>query len=79
MYECQNCDKVLKSHEKLISHVESIHVQQEQIQRDHLFPQKCPNCPKWIYADCEMESHYDDFDEYGQCEAQKKKATTLDD
>ena len=49
----------------------------KKIQRDHLFPQKCPNCPKWIYADCEMESHYDDFDEYGQCEAQKKKATTL--
>ena len=72
MYECQNCDKVLKSHEHLISHVENLHVQQEKIQRDHLFPQKCPNCPKWIYADSEMESHYDDFEEFGECEAQKR-------
>ena len=66
MYECQNCDKVLKSHVKLL------HVKKENIQRDHLFPQKCANCPKWIYADSEMESHYNDFEECGKCKAQKR-------
>ena len=37
----------------------------------YMFPQKYPNCPKWIYADVEMESHYDDFEEFGKCEAKK--------
>ena len=39
--------------------------------RDHLFPEKCPNCPGWIYSDNENEDHYDDFDEYGQCNYRK--------
>ena len=60
---------MLKSHEHLIS--ENLHVKQEKIQNDHMFPQKYPNCPKWIYADVEMESHYDDFEEFGKCEAKK--------
>ena len=72
MDECQNCDKVLKSHEELISHVKLLHVKKENIQPDHLFPQKCANCPKWIYADSEMESHYNDFEECGKCEAHKR-------
>ena len=39
--------------------------------RDHLFPQKCPNCPKWLYFNSENERLYDDFDEYGECEYKK--------
>lgn len=75
-YECQSCHKILTTHELLVSHVETIHVEQEQIQRDYLFPQKCPNCPKWIYADSENESHYDDFEEFGQCEAQQRNSSS---
>jgi hypothetical protein len=42
--------------------IEKVHVQEENIPRDYLFPTKCPHCPKWIYLENEMESHYDDFD-----------------
>ena len=66
-FQCQDCDKILTTHDLLIDHVETIHVEKERMLRDHLFPQKCPNCPGWIYCDDENEDHYDDFEEYGQC------------
>ena len=72
VFKCQQCEQVYKSHKDLINHVESIHVEREKIQRDHLFPLKCPNCPKWIYTDDDNESHYDDFEEFGQCETRKR-------
>ena len=72
IFECQQCEEVFQSHNHLITHVESIHVEREKIQRDHLFPLKCPNCPKWIYTDDDNESHYDDFEEFGQCEMRKR-------
>ena len=71
MFECQQCDKILKTHDQLIEHVENIHVGKESMPRDHLFPEKCPNCPGWIYSDTENEEHYDDFEEYGQCNFRK--------
>jgi hypothetical protein len=61
-----------QSHNHLITHLESFHVEREQIQRDHLFPLKCPNCPKWIYTDDDNESHYDDFEEFGQCDIRER-------
>ena len=70
-YTCQECEKILSDHDSLIKHVENIHVTNGKMQRDHLFPQKCPNCPKWIYCDEENESHYDDFEEYGRWEYRK--------
>ena len=57
----------------MITHVENDHVGKEKIKRDYLFPQKCPHCPKWIYCDNENERHYDDFEEFGQCEVRKIK------
>ena len=62
---------MLTTHDNLINHVETLHVRNESKIRDHLFPQKCPNCPKWIYCDSENERHYDDFEEYGVCEYKK--------
>ena len=73
MFQCQECEKDLKTHDALIDHVETIHVIKDGMNRDHLFPQKCPNCPKWIYCDDQNESHYDDFDEHGICEYRKSK------
>ena len=67
---------MLDSHGNLINHVEKIHVHNEGQNRDHLFPQKCPNCPKWIYHDDENEEHYDDFEEFGRCEARKEKKSS---
>ena len=52
-------------------HVESIHLETENMRRDYLFSQKFPNCPKWIYCDEENEMHYDDFEEFGQCEVRQ--------
>ena len=69
--QCQQCEENMESHDALIDHVETLHVIKENMNRDHLFPQKCPNCPKWIYCDDQNESHYDDFDEFGQCEYRK--------
>ena len=66
-FQCQECDKICTTHDMLIEHVETIHVIRERMHRDHIFPQKCPNCPGWVYCDDENEDHYDDFDEYGQC------------
>ena len=57
----------------MITHVENDHVGKEKMKRDYLFPQKCPHCPKWIYCDNENERHYDDFEEFGQCEVRKIK------
>ena len=71
-FDCQECGEVSKSHDMLIKHVENIHVEKESKRRDYLFPQKCPNCPKWIYCDNENESHYDDYEEFGQCEVRRK-------
>ena len=71
-YQCQECENISKTHDQLIDHVEKVHVIKESMHRDHLFPQKCPNCPGWIYTDDENEDHYDDFDEYGQCEYRKQ-------
>jgi hypothetical protein len=65
---------VLDTHSLLIDHVQKIHVENEKIQRDHLFSLKCPNCPKWIYTDDDNKSHYDDFKEFGQCETRKNNA-----
>ena len=76
-FSCQQCEIILTSHNLLIEHVENIHVQKEKIQRDHLFPLKCPNCPKWIYTDDDNESYYDDFKEFGQCEIRKRKKITM--
>ena len=59
--------KIVTTHDLLIDHVETIHVIKESMHRDHIFPQKCPNCPGWIYSDDENKDHYDDFEEYGQC------------
>ena len=73
-FECQQCELVLDTHNMLINHVQKLHVEKEKIQRDHLFPLKCPNCPKWIYTDDDNESHYDDFEEFGQCETRKKNS-----
>ena len=72
-FTCQDCDESLKSHSLLVNHVENIHVKNEGKRREYLFPQKCPNCPKWIYYDEENEEHYDDFEEFGRCEARKEK------
>jgi uncharacterized C2H2 Zn-finger protein len=66
--ECQECHELFESHDTLIEHVEKLHIEEEDIPRDYLFPTKCPNCPKWIYLESEMEMHYDNFDEYGSCE-----------
>ena len=73
-FECQQCELVLDTHNLLIDHVQKLHVEKVKIQRDHLLPLKCPNCPKWIYTDNDNESHYDDFEEFGQCEIRKKNA-----
>ena len=70
-FPCQECEETLSDHDSLIEHVEIVHVTNGKMHRDHLFPQKCPNCPKWIYCDEENESHYDDFEEYGRCEYRK--------
>ena len=68
-FQCKECDKTLTTHNNLINHVETIHVRNESKIRDHLFPQKCPNCPKLIYCDSENERHY--FEEYGACKYKK--------
>ena len=73
MFQCQECEKNLKSHDALIDHFETVDVIKNTMNRDHLFTQKCPNCPKWIYCDDQNESHYDDLDEYGICEYRKSK------
>lgn len=44
----QQCDIILKTNNLFLEHAESIHVEEEKIHRDHLFPLKCPNCPMWI-------------------------------
>ena len=77
-FKCQECETNLKSHITLINHVENVHVENEGKRRDYLFPQKCPNCPKWIYCDEENEEHYDDFEEFGRCEARKEKISASD-
>ena len=44
---------------------------------------KCSLCsrllqqPSWMYCDEENEDHYDDFDEFGRCEARKRKHICL--
>ena len=77
-FNCQECDESLTSHTTLLNHVENVHVENEGKRRDYLFPQKCPNCPKWIYCDEENEEHYDDFEEFGRCEARKEKISASD-
>ena len=59
-FRCQKCTIILENHDKLIEHVETLHVKEQGILRDHLLPEKCENCPEWIYRSGDMENHYDE-------------------
>ena len=68
---------MLDSHSNLINHIEKIHVHNEGKNRDHLFPQKCPNCPKWIYHDDEMRNIMTILKNLDDVKQEKKKSSPL--